>query len=252
MTEDPRVVAVAGDWHGNTQWAVAVIEQIAEEHPEIGLILHAGDFGIWPGPQGKRYLDVVEKRCAQHGLTIWFVPGNHEDYGQINSGKTDDDGRRVFRPHVLALPRGQRWRWHDRVWLALGGAVSIDRVERVVGRSFWWEEEITDADVAAACEGGPVSVMLTHDCPAGVTHAFGPQPERWLTDIVRTERHREKLQSVVDRVRPVYLMHGHLHRSYERWVEVPWGKMRVTGFDCDASWSGNWAALDVRSMEWLR
>jgi hypothetical protein len=33
-------VAPAGDWHGNTQWAIA-------------LILHLGDFGIWPRTPGR-------------------------------------------------------------------------------------------------------------------------------------------------------------------------------------------------------
>jgi hypothetical protein len=252
VIEDPRVIAVAGDWHGSAEWALAVVDQVAEEHPEIGLILHAGDFGIWPGQGGAVFLRKLNARLEKHGLWLWFVDGNHDDHDRIGKYERDADGLGIAAPRIRHLPRGYRWRWHDRVWLALGGAVSIDRTERVEGLSWWPGEEITDADVTAACAGGPVSVMLTHDCPAGVTHTFGPQPQRWLPDIVRTEKHRQRLQGVVDRVKPAYLIHGHLHRSYERWLDVPWGRMRVTGFDCDGAWSGNWAPLDVRTMEWVR
>lgn len=245
----PSVVAIIGDWHGNVQWALAVLDDMAARKIPLGI--HLGDFGIWPGPQGKRYLDVVERRCARLGITLWVVPGNHEDYKQISSGKTDLLGRRVFRPHILGLPRGYRWPWHGRTWLALGGAVSVDRVERIPGRSWWPEEEITEGEADKVIADGLADVMVTHDVPAGVVHAFGPQPARWQGDIVRTERHRMRLQRVVDGVQPSYLMHGHLHRPYERWTEMEHGSVRVTGFDCDGAWHGNWAPLDVRTMQWL-
>ncbi len=247
-TEDPTLVAVAGDWHGNRPWAVGTIEQIAQAG--IRLILHAGDFGFWPGSQGKRYLDVVEEACAEHDVTIWVVPGNHEDYSQINSSPYDDAGRRVFRPHIFALPRGHRWTWYGRTWLALGGAVSIDRADRIEGRTWWPEEEITDAEADAVIAAGHADVMITHDCPSSVVHAFGPTPVRWSADIRRTEVHRDRLQRVVDGVKPGELMHGHLHRPYQRYLTVPWGTIRVTGLDCDGAWHGNWSPLDVTTMRW--
>lgn len=229
-------------------WAQAVLQQMAEHRLTLGL--HLGDFGIWPGPQGKRYLDVLEKDCAELNITLWVTPGNHEDYSQINSGKIDGLGRRIFRPHILALPRGHRWVWHGRTWLSLGGGVSIDRVERRAGHSYWPEEEITDAEAARVIAGGRADVMVTHDCPAGVHHSFGPQPTRWLPDIRRTEDHRDRLQRVVEAVKPNYLMHGHLHRAYERQLTAPWGDYRVTGLDCDGAWTGSWAPLNVMTMEW--
>ena len=226
-----------------------MLEQIRQHH--ITHVIHLGDFGIWPGREGKRYLDRVERDCAEHGIVMWVVPGNHEDYTQINSGKHDDLGRRLFRPHILALPRGFRWKWHGRTWLALGGAISVDRIERVPGASWWPAEAITTDEAAAVVDDGMADVMVCHDVPAGVVHSFPAPPDRWLPDIRRTEDHRELLQAVVDAVQPSYFMHGHIHRSYERWVEMAHGSVRVTGFDCDGSWTGNWAPLDVRSMTWL-
>jgi hypothetical protein len=52
-------------------------------------------------------------------------------------------------------------------------------------------------------------------------------------------------------IRPRWLMHGHLHRSYQRQVDLGYGPIDVTGLDCDGE-SGNWAILDITSMRWLR
>lgn len=247
---DPDRVAVIGDWHGHTAWATGVVEQIGQAG--IGLGLHTGDFGFWPGPQGKRYLDLVERACVKHDVMLWVTPGNHDDYSQINSGKTDDWGRRIFRPHIVALPRGHRWGWWGWTWVSLGGAVSIDRVERIPGKSFWPEEEITEAEADAVAAAGRADVMVTHDCPSSVVHSFGETPMRWAADIVRTEKHRDRLQRVVDAVQPRELMHGHLHRSYQRYVQQSWGSMRVTGLDCDGAWHGNWAPFDPVGLSWVQ
>lgn len=246
----PGAVAVIGDWHGSTQWALGVLENIAAAG--IGLGLHLGDFGIWPGRQGKRYLDLVEEACDRFGIVLWVTPGNHEDYAQVNATSgLDALGRRVIRPHILLLPRGHRWRWHGRIWLSVSGGISIDRVERREGYSYWPQEAVTDEQADSIIAAGMADVMVAHDCPSGVTHAFAAPPKAWLADIRKTEEHRQRIQRIVDAVQPSYYMHGHLHRSYERWMDWPWGSTRVTGFDCDGTWSGNWAVLDVRTMSWL-
>lgn len=41
-----------GDWHGDVRRARAFITDLAERG--IALILHLGDFGIWPGPTGEK------------------------------------------------------------------------------------------------------------------------------------------------------------------------------------------------------
>jgi len=53
-------------------------------------------------------------------------------------------------------------------------------------------------------------------------------------------------------VRPRWLMHGHLHLSYQRQVDLGGGPIEVTGLDCDGADSGNWAILNVADMRWLR
>ena len=50
-------VVFAGDWHGNVRWATSRIESIRAAG--IATILHVGDFGIWPGSFGERYLSTI-------------------------------------------------------------------------------------------------------------------------------------------------------------------------------------------------
>jgi len=91
-------------------------------------------------------------------------------------------------------------------------------------------------------------VMVCHDCPASVAHVF-PQPPSWWepADLARNDAHRARLQRIVDAVRPSHLMHGHLHRAYQRTCDFGYGPVQVTGLAADGSLR-NFAVLDVESM----
>ena len=254
-----RRIIVAGDWHGNTAWARKVIRRaktlLADEEPRI--ILHLGDFGVWPGPGGQSYLAGVSDALKSADAVLWFVDGNHEAFPLLHD-KADQNRRMLLgsigegeiAPGIYWQPRGTRWLWHGRTWLALGGGVSLDKAIRTEGRDWWPEEEITDDEEYAAIESGRADVMVTHDCPARVTHTFPPRPPFWdLADLARSDAHRERLQRVVDAVQPSHLMHGHLHIGYQRVTDFGYGPVQVTGLDRDgAKW--NYAVLDVKTMEW--
>lgn len=251
MNAEPERVIAAADWHRNTKWAVHVIGiapvLLPDEHPRR--ILHFGDFGISSGPLGRAYIRAVEKACADNDVILEFLDGNHEDFTIIGRF---DPMMSQYR-YVMHLPRGTRWQWHGRTWVALGGAVSLDRAVRLERDWGWWpEEEITEDQAAAVIGDGPADVMVTHDCPAGVRHSFPPPLSFWDDrDLARSDVHRERLQRVVDAVRPRWLMHGHLHRAYQRQCDFGYGPVEVTGLDRDGGDNGpNYAVLNVRTMTW--
>lgn len=242
----PRRIVVAGDWHGNSAHAVRVIRTAAkllrdESRP---LVLVLGDFGIWPGPGGAAFIRDVRKACAELGVWVWFIDGNHEDFAQIEKYRDGDP---------QWLPRGTRWQWHGRTWLALGGGVSLDKAIRTEGVNWWPQEEITGEQAAKVIADGPAHVLVSHDCPAGVVHSFPPPPSFWdLRDLARNDAHRERLQGVVSGVKPGWLLHGHLHIAYQRVTDLGYGPVEVTGLDREEGHGPNWAVLDVKRMAWER
>lgn len=256
----PGRIVVAGDWHGNTDWAVHVVQMAGEtlSGEKMRIILHMGDFGIWPGGSGCGYLRDVSAALEKAGMVLWFADGNHEAFPLLDHAI--ERNRRMFpggigeteiSPSVYWLPRGTRWMWHGRTWLALGGGVSLDRAIRTEGKNWWPQEEITQEQVARVIADGGADVMVAHDCPSGVRHSFPPPPSFWDTrDLARNDAHRERLQRVVDAVQPSHLLHGHLHRSYQRTCDFGYGPVEVTGLDRDEGDGANWAVLDARTMEW--
>ena len=265
---DPGLTGIAGDWHGNTRWAVSAIRQICErlheESPKI--ILQAGDFGIsdddgtyrWKGETCHRqtYLEALEEVLQDNDAQLWFVDGNHENHdflARIREELTDDPLEPVpLVPsafHVYHLPRGYRWSWHGRTWMALGGAVSVDKNLRTEGISWFPQEEVTDAQEAAAVSGGRIDVLLSHDAPTDVPLSLGTPPLEWLPMIPRAEAHRRRFQYICEAVKPSVIFHGHYHMPGDRVFSARWGTCHAISLDCDGT-QGNWGILDTRTMEW--
>jgi Calcineurin-like phosphoesterase len=250
----PSRILVAGDWHGNRYWALNVVQRVPQLLPgeQRRLIVHLGDFGIWPDDDGQRYLNAVNSALSKVGAELWFIDGNHEDFSQLAqlAGSALPDGRVPVRSNIYHLPRGQRWDWHSRMWVACGGGVSLDKALRKYGHDWWPQEEITSQQESAIINNGPADVLVCHDCPADVTHAFPPPPSRWnREDLARNNAHRVRLQGIVDATRPAHIMHGHLHRAYQRTCDFGYGSVQVTGLGADGSMR-NFAVLDVTSMAW--
>ena len=155
----PKRVLAAGDWHGNRDWALSVVKRVPQllRDEQTRVVLHLGDFGIWPGIEGRRYLDAVSAVLDLVNAQLWFVDGNHEDFPQLARMASDilRDGRVEVRPNIFHLPRGYRWDWHGLTWLACGGGVSLDKAARTEGANWWREEEITGKQEAAIAAGTP-------------------------------------------------------------------------------------------------
>jgi hypothetical protein len=256
---DPERIMVAGDWHGNGPWATHVIGRLAEllRGNSIPTIVHLGDFGVWAGQHGDRYLQDVSLALRHANALLYFVDGNHEDFRRLQAAL--EHAERTMLPGRSSIPvengiqwmrRGARWTWQGRRWLACGGAVSLDKAARTEGHDWWPEEEITAAEEQEIIAAGPADVIVTHDCPAGVRHSFPPPPYWWdVRDMARSDAHQERLQRIVDAVQPRWILHGHLHRSYARTVDFGYGPVQVTGLNCDGQ-AGNYAVLNVKTMTW--
>lgn len=207
--ENPAAVAFAGDWHANTSYAVRAIRHAYEQRADV--IAHVGDFGYDFTPH---FMRVVSDELEANEMTLVFVDGNHENFDYLLSREVNERGVRPLSKTIAHLPRGFRWEWFGKTFLAMGGAYSIDQMHRTEGRSWWKEEEITQGDIYRAIDGGQADFMMVHDVPSRANLRF---PERKLPRDVQlvlreSDRHRRTLQEVFDVVRPKEAWAGHYHR----------------------------------------
>jgi hypothetical protein len=241
---------LAGDWHGDAAWARHVIRHAPVAADGRRLIIQLGDFGVWAGRSGARYLDAVAAALAEMNAVCLFIDGNHEDFPQLARYPIRSDGLRVVRPRLFHLPRGTRWSWQGIRFLALGGATSLDRPWRTAWVDWWPDEELTGADLDRAISGGACDVMLTHDAPTGVDVPGLPPASIWEPEEVeRAARHRDLLREVVDTVRPARLVHGHFHSRYDAELRLGCGhRVSVTGLSNEWTGSDGCLTVDVGSL----
>jgi len=245
--ETPSRIALAGDWHANDRWAACAIDYAKDEGADV--IIHVGDFAY---DYSRKFLMTVDRALADYGIPLLFVEGNHDDPGALR-GPLGPDGLRQLAPHIWHIPRGFRWQWGDVTFLGCGGAHSVDRQRRTPGVSWWPEEAITDEDVRRCVDGGPVDVLISHDCPTGVTIPGiddASSPPYWpALEILRATEHRAVLRQIVDGCQPRTIVHGHYHRFYETVAELGYGAVRVMGLDCDGGdFAANVQVVDLKDL----
>ncbi len=241
----PTKIMLAGDWHGNGTWAQRIIQHARKM--DVDTIVHCGDFGWWvDNDDTNRYLRFLQSNLDECGIRLYWVDGNHEDHDRI-AGWLDATDNQPWSdrryPNIVHLPRGYRWEWWGKTWLAMGGAHSVDRPHRTPGKSWWEGEHITEEQIARAFVGGSADVMITHDCPFGVSipgiHAdekLDAAKSFWpLAEIVASNDNRKKLARVVNAAKPKLLVHGHYHVRYSA-LHIGDGFLtQIEGLDCDGS-----------------
>lgn len=238
---EPERVMLLGDTHGNWAWTVRAVLHAAENGANV--IVQLGDLGFWvPGPGRDKFLTELQNALESRDITLYWVDGNHECFEDLNPRIPDDKTpwSPTDYPRIIHLPRGYRWTWWGQTWMALGGATSIDRLQRIPGRSWWPEEALTDEDVEYASRPGGVDVLVCHDAPYGANVpgvGLGPpRPCDWpLQTQLESYDHRLKVRKVVDAVRPKLVAHGHMHCRYSGILHLDGHDTMVEGLDCDGT-----------------
>jgi len=253
MINNPDTILVAGDWHGHTNWAKKVIDRAAQL--DCRIVLQLGDFGYWAHTEsGRRYLKRLSKHAVDKEVMIYFVDGNHENHEMLHHGNPDELAE--IRPNIYHIPRGFRWTWHDRKWIGIGGAVSVDQNIRVPGRDWWPQEELNAFEFRRILNSGPADVVVAHDCPIEVPLTLPSTSVFLETLITKARRYQLSMSAIAEELRPQYWFHGHYHdypgSAQEFMVELPGIGInyRTTGFEREDH-PLNFRQLDVKTMEWL-
>lgn len=245
----PRVL-LAGDVHGNAHHMVYLIKTALTLDCES--ILQLGDMGYWEHSEaGVLFLDQVNTLCEDAHLPLIWLDGNHENHVMLrktyfNDSHLTDEGFYQIRPNIFHSPRGNIFNIGNVKFCTFGGAWSIDRAFRTIGKSWWWEEEIDWSEVDAM-KREHVDVLLTHDVPTFVD--MNAATVRYCYNfhtIPEAEKNRKKLDKVAAKCTPDYIYHGHYHVDYEQLVDFPHGVVRVEGLSCDGSGPRSWTVLELK------
>lgn len=230
---------LAGDTHGNIH-QFNYLHYVMRER-EIGYGIVLGDFGLWPGRYGKKFLNDLEELCVEDGIAWDWLDGNHEDHTRIQQWMQREDAysrRHEVTPHVGYLPRSYRFEIDGCRFMTLGGAWSIDKDSRTPYIDWWPEEELTMADLMRALEStDPIDVLLTHDMPADqeAVTAIGFRMAQG------GDQNRRFVSEVMYALKPKLLAHGHMHRRYSCRV----GGTQIEGVDCDGNGFKSFIIIDT-------
>jgi hypothetical protein len=235
---------LVGDLHANTGAAFEILDHAAEIGAD--LVLQVGDYGWWPRADwGQKFIRKVDRRLALRGLDLWWVDGNHEDFDRLDAIPIDADGRRQLSDHVWHLPRGFRWQWTNSTWVAVGGASSVDKQDRVEGKDWFAAEELTNEQADLIVADGPADIVVAHDAPVGIPFLRKELRQAlpaWHRDdkvswsigaLMRSDEHQRRVRRVVDGVEAKRVFHGHYHIRYSDTLETAHGPVQVEGLGMD-------------------
>jgi hypothetical protein len=257
------IIGLVGDLEGDREWAVSRLRLLGERG-DVEVACQLGDLRFGMGPHAEEYLAAVESVCAELGLRLLCINGNHENWARLDrlwaeAGHQHVDGR--LKPievseHVTLLPRGHRWEMGGRSFVALGGAPSVNRHLLTEGVDWWPSEVICEEHVEATIADGHAEVMLTHDSP-GPPYCTEPVADTIASNpwgspdssLAYAEEGIEKVTRAVVGVAPLLLAHGHFHVAGQAVVRLPGAAYDTTIWSLAANGdSGNVRLLDLDTL----
>lgn len=238
MTTNKKIM-FAGDIHGDTEHLRWVFSRAARSG--VKWIIACGDFGYWPHfESGQQFLDLAEDLAARHGITLYWVDGNHENHDMLD-GLVALHGAGnpipVAGPRVMYVPRGCMFTIDGVTVMGFGGAYSVDWKQRRPHVS-WWEQELVTRAQVDALAATKVDILVTHEAPLGRMISY-------KDGIPESVAQRELVQEIEDKVRPALHVCGH-HHTRETWTN---GNTRVEVLGRDGMDDESVLVVDLASVE---
>jgi UDP-2,3-diacylglucosamine pyrophosphatase LpxH len=202
---DPETLMLIGDTHHDLDFTLAVIE--TGRAKGVDTFLQVGDFGYWPNRYPDFHGNVDD--ALGYGERFFFLDGNHDHHGDLVPGMTYGKLRH--------LPRGFRWQWWGRTWMALGGGATLNRHHYTPGYDWFPSETLSTAEALYAMRPGGVDIIVSHDAPNRIPSLDQHlNPARYpAADVAVSDAHRGLVGDILDATGAETLIHGHYHRGYQ-------------------------------------
>lgn len=210
-------------------------------------LIHVGDVGLGFSNVLDNSFQVLSLMFKQRGNTLLAIRGNHDNPAYWQMPLLDID------PAITLVPDGSILDVHGKRILFMGGAISVDRCDRRLGKDYWVTEgfhvnrvpsDLSNLDAVVTHAGGHFTGMSL-DTPfmKGWYKREAQLPNsdiRNLRDELEKEReehtqlHRDVVESnlsPIDKPKIIRWAYGHYHKEYRREIhgklDMPWSD--VTG-----------------------
>jgi hypothetical protein len=245
------MILLSGDFHANSQNELSIIASKhlkklfgAQLYKTINYHLILGDAGfLWPhNEKTDRYnLSVLNYRP----FPILFLPGNHESiYGHDLSEFEKVDmgfGHDVYKIYnnCYYLQRGFIYNIEGLSFLVLGGALSIDKIHRTEGQS-WWPQEYwsyqEEHDCLDRIKGQHIDYVVSHTGPNHVNEIFFLNNQNIVKNKF-TDQVALFNDAVDEQIKFKHWFYGHFHEDV--YNQEIMGKRYSTIYDTVALVDGN-------------
>jgi UDP-2,3-diacylglucosamine pyrophosphatase LpxH len=209
------MIYLIGDVHGQYN---SLLAQLIRRNIRNASLIQVGDFGAGLKRNEEQELDLIKQFLSSQNSKLYVVRGNHDDPSYFAETKTQ--GNIIFLKDYSILDVDGK-----KIFL-VGGAVSIDRKERVEGNSFWKDEifQFKEDELNKLMRRvSKIDIVVTHSAPneflpnqidETVLH-FAERDENLLSDIAKERDEHSLLMDHLQRqgALPEFWYYGHFHKS---------------------------------------
>ena len=182
------ILMVLGDTHGENMKIAPMILQkyhLANDK-ETKCILHVGDFGMGFISLKGEILQLVRlnERLKKYNTYLYVIRGNHDDPQYFNddvfkeeNGINGFSNIKLLNDHTLL---SLDINGESKKVYCIGGAYSVDRSQRTIGKSYWLDEKFVLPSLDERNKIGDVDVVITHTRPTGIWPVEKSSISHWI------------------------------------------------------------------------
>lgn len=167
------MIWITGDTHRDFDWLEQFCQEMKTTKDDVMIIL--GDAGInFYGPSRD---DPRKRWLAQMPITLLCIHGNHEMRPEnlytyeLVPWRDGVVWQEPLFPSLLFARDGEVYDLDGVPSLVIGGAYSVDKMQRIAWGEGWWPDEQPDAATRARVEAAldkrdwQIGAILSHTCP---------------------------------------------------------------------------------------
>ena len=208
-----------GDIHGNFKRFLAELQTKSYQNTTL---IQVGDFGVGFRPLDQEYslIDPINTCLKDNNNILYVFRGNHDNPDYFENCPFEFSNIKFLKDFSTITVDGKNI-------LVLGGAVSIDRMTRKSGVTYWKGEEIPFIipDIKyIVSEGMLIDIVCTHSCPSFVWPTEFNEVVKNFIKLDKNLEHelvneRKRLDLFYDKIleyngfAPKLWIYGHMHKT---------------------------------------